>query len=44
MHQGRVFGGSGDSVIAEFAEAVHFLVSDATGYITDEVIRLGGGR
>ena len=43
-HQGRVFGGAGDSVIAEFAEAVLFLLSDAAGYITGEVIRVGGGR
>ncbi len=35
---------AGDSVIAEFAEAVLFLLSDAAGYITGEVIRVGGGR
>ncbi len=41
MHQGRVFGGSGDSVIAE---AVLFMLSDAAGCITGEFIRVGGGR
>ena len=30
--------------IAEFAEAVLFLLSDAAGYITSEVIRVRGGR
>ena len=30
--------------IAEFAEVVLFLLSDAAGYITGEVIRVGGGR
>ncbi len=43
-HRGRVFGAAGDSVIAEFAEAVLFLLSDAAVYITGEVIRVGGGR
>ncbi len=43
-HRGRMFGAAGDSVIAEFAEAVLFLLSDAAGYITGEVIRVGGGK
>ncbi len=43
-HRGRVFGAAGDSVIAEFAEAVLFLLSDPAGYITSEVIRVGDGR
>ncbi len=36
--------GAGDSVIAEFAEAVLFRLSVAAGYSTGAVIRVGGGR
>ena len=43
-HRGRVFGGAGDSVIAESAEAVLFMLSDAVGFITGEVICVGGGK
>ena len=40
-HQGCVFKGDGDGVIAE---AVLFLLSNAAGNITGEVICVGGGK
>ena len=36
--------GAGDSVIAESAEAVLFMLSDAVGFITGKVICVGGGK